>query len=97
VLLALADRELYGYAIAKRPLPSTAVEVKLGSGTLYGILKRFLKEGLILERRSKDDDTRRRYYRLTPKGRAAAIAEAARLEHLVGWARSVGLLKSLRP
>ena len=97
VLLALAGDDLHGYAILKEVELRTAGEVKLSTGTLYGIIKRLLNDGLIIERRERpsaaDDDERRRYYRLTPKGREVASTEAERLEKVVALARSRRLLK----
>jgi DNA-binding PadR family transcriptional regulator len=50
---------------------------------------------LILETRERPapelDDQRRRYYRITPRGRAAARAEARRLDDLVKLARTHGI------
>lgn len=97
VLLALAGDDLHGYAILKEVTLRTDGEVKLSTGTLYGIIKRLLNEGLIVERRARpsdsSDDERRKYYRLTPQGRELAAAEAERLEKLVTLARSRRLLK----
>jgi DNA-binding PadR family transcriptional regulator len=68
VLLALAGDDLHGYAILKDVELRTDGEVKLSTGTLYGIIKRLLNDGLIAERRERpsaaNDDERRRYYRL---------------------------------
>jgi len=100
VLLALAGDDLHGYAILKEVELRTAGEVKLSTGTLYGIIKRLLNDGLIIERRerpSTHDDERRRYYRLTPKGRDVAATEAERLEKVVALARSRHLLKRTQP
>lgn len=100
VLLALADGEKHGYAILKEVSEQTNGEVQLGTGTLYGIIKRLLTGGMIAEVRrttAKNDDPRRRYYRLTDAGRVTAIAEAKRLEKLVAQARSKRLIKVLRP
>src|ERR1043166_3729399 len=87
VLLALAGDDLHGYAILKDVELRTSGEVKLSTGTLYGIIKRLLNDGLISELRQRpaaaEDDERRRYYRLTPKGRDLAAAEAERLEKVV--------------
>src|ERR1700684_4714189 len=98
VLLALAGEDLHGYAILKDVEQRTAGEVKLSTGTLYGIIKRLLNDGLIIERRERpsaaNDDERRRYYRLTAKGREVAAAEAERLGKGVGRARSRRPLKS---
>ena len=100
VLLALAGDDLHGYAILKEVELRTDGEVKLSTGTLYGIIKRLLNDGLIIERRERPaahDDERRRYYRLTPQGREVAAAEAARLEKVVALARARRLLKKAQP
>lgn len=101
VLLALAGEDLHGYAILKEVERSTGKQLALSTGTLYGILKRLLDDGWIVELRSRpaasEDDARRRYYRLTPRGRDVAAAEAERLDHLVETARSRRLLGKLRP
>jgi DNA-binding PadR family transcriptional regulator len=101
VLLALAGDDLHGYAILKEVAARTGGEVQLSTGTLYGIIKRLLGDGLIVELRQRpvaaDDDERRRYYRLTPKGREVAAAEAERLERVVALARARHLLKKTQP
>ena len=100
VLLSLADGEKHGYAILKEVEDQTSGEVLLSTGTLYGIVKRLLSEGLIVESRrrpAEGDDQRRRYYRLTDPGRQMAIAEAERMEKLLVLARSKRLLKALKP
>jgi DNA-binding PadR family transcriptional regulator len=101
VLLSLADSDKHGYAILKEVEEQTESEVRLSTGTLYGIIKRLLLEGLIVESRRRpapsEDDQRRRYYRLTEEGRRVAIAEAARMEKLLARARSKRLSKALRP
>ena len=101
VLLALADSDKHGYAILKEVSSHTAGEVQLSTGTLYGIIKRLLAEGLIVEMRrrpaAEDDDPRRRYYHLTDQGRALAVAEAERMEKLLARARSMRLIRGLRP
>jgi DNA-binding PadR family transcriptional regulator len=101
VLLALAGDDLHGYAILKEVELRTGGKVKLSTGTLYGIIKRLLADGLIAEPRSRpaeaDDDQRRRYYRLTPKGREVAAAEAERMDELLSIARARNLLKKPRP
>lgn len=101
VLLCLADGEKHGYAILKDVEAQTHGEVRLGTGTLYGIIKRLLGEGLIVEclRRParEEDDARRRYYELTAWGRKVAVAEAERLEKVLTIARGKRLLKSLIP
>jgi DNA-binding PadR family transcriptional regulator len=101
VLLALAGDDLHGYAILKEVALRTGGEVQLSTGTLYGIIKRLLNDGLIVELRQRpaaaEDDERRRYYRLSAKGREAAAAEAERLEKVVALARSRRLLRKAQP
>src|SRR2546430_8518803 len=78
----------------------TGGKVRLSTGTLYGIIKRLLNDGLIVELRSRpaesQDDERRRYYRLTPQGRQVASAEAERMDEILSLARSRNLLKKPR-
>jgi DNA-binding PadR family transcriptional regulator len=100
VLLALAGEDLHGYAILKEVAEQTAGEVQLSTGTLYGIIKRLLAEGLIVELRRRpleNDDARRRYYHLTDAGREVAVAEARRMEKLVARARNKQLIRVLKP
>jgi len=100
VLLSLADGEKHGYAILKEVEEQTAGEVQLSTGTLYGIIKRLLADGLIAELRGRPvegDDQRRRYYRLTDDGRRVAVAEAQRMEKLLARARNKRLIKALKP
>ncbi len=90
VLIALADGPKHGYLILKDVEERTSGDVRLSTGTLYGLIKRFLDEELIIE--TKPDDDRRRPYKLTARGREVAEAEAARLERMVRAARGVKLL-----
>jgi DNA-binding PadR family transcriptional regulator len=91
-LLALADGEKHGYAIIKEIARRTDDAVRLGAGTLYALVKRALADGLIVESANRPDpaldDERRRYYRLTPLGRAVAEAEVGRLQTIVDIARA---------
>lgn len=97
VLLALADGPKHGYLILKDVEQRTGGEVRLSTGTLYGLIGRFLADELIVELApAAGDDERRRPYRLTPLGRDVAVAEAARLEKLVSAARFVRLLPATR-
>jgi DNA-binding PadR family transcriptional regulator len=95
ILVAVADQERHGYAIMQDVATRTNGALKLSPGTLYGSIRRMLDEGLIVElshrQRPDEDDERRRYYRITPFGRAVAQAEAARLATLLRQAKAVGL------
>src|SRR5262245_20432236 len=92
VLVALADGDTHGYAIMKEVEQLTAGAVRLSTGTLYGIIKRLLADGLIRET-APDGDERRRSYLLTPFGKDVARAEAARLEHTIAIARRKALFR----
>jgi DNA-binding PadR family transcriptional regulator len=95
VLVSLADGDRHGYSIMKEVSERTNGSVQLSTGTLYGIVKRLLAEGMIAEPRRRGGDAgerRRRQYTLTPFGRAVARAEAARLHRLVAAARAASLI-----
>jgi DNA-binding PadR family transcriptional regulator len=98
VLIALADGEKHGYAIIKEVNRRTGGRLRLGAGTLYALVRRFLEHGVIEESAQRPDpaldDERRRYYRLTEFGRAVAVAEAGRLEELIRMARDKRLVPS---
>ena len=97
ILMALADEDRHGYAIMEFVAERTRGSVRLSPGTLYRTIQRLLEQGLIREVESRErpapenDDERRRYYRLTAFGGAAARAEARRLAGLVRLARASGL------
>jgi DNA-binding PadR family transcriptional regulator len=95
ILVALADDDRHGYAIMQDVAARAGGTLKLGAGTLYRSIQRMLEQGLIEELRERPapelDDERRRYYRLTPFGRAVAKAEAKRLAQMVKFARESGL------
>ncbi len=95
ILLALAEADRHGYGIIQDVEARTGGALRLSAGTLYRSIQRLLEQGLIVETRERpapeDDDERRRYYRITPLGRAVAKAEARRLTELVRMARAAGL------
>ena len=101
ILLALADEERHGYAIMREVATRTDGDVQLGPGTLYGAIKRMVTSQLIEESDERPDpdldDERRCYYRITALGRQAAVAEARRMERLVGIARAKRLLGRPEP
>ncbi len=91
VLLSLADGQKHGYAILKEVERRTDGAVRLSTGTLYGIVKRLLADGLIRQSAAGSDE-RRTAYRLTHFGRRVALAEAERLRDLVLTAQAKKLL-----
>ena len=95
ILVSVADQERHGYAIMQDVRTRTDGQLRLSPGTLYGSIKRLLHDGLIEELDERpdpeNDDVRRRYYRITPRGRKAAIEESTRLSKLLRQARASGL------
>lgn len=96
ILVALADRDRHGYSIMQDVAARTDGKVRLSAGTLYSAVRRMLEQGLIVELRDSPDpasaDERRRYYRVTPLGRQAALAEARRLRDMLNQAWATGLI-----
>ena len=91
ILFSLAGGERHGYAMMKDARTDQGGGVAMGPGTLYGTLERLMRDGLVLEADTSDDQ-RRRYYRLTDTGRAVLDAELARMENALSAARQRGLL-----
>ena len=87
ILLSLVGGEQHGYGIMQEVLERTGGRLRLWPATLYGSLKRLIKEGLIAESGDRPapefDDARRRYYKLTPLGQRVLDLESQRLKDLV--------------
>jgi DNA-binding PadR family transcriptional regulator len=93
ILLALLDGERHGYAILQALEGRMSSTLPMRTGTLYRALSRLLDEGLIEKARTGDaEDERRVNYRITPRGRKIARAEAERLADQVAAARAHRLL-----
>ena len=95
VLVALTAGPQHGYAIMQAVEASSNRVVRMGPATLYGTLRRLCESGMaeqLAERPDRDDDQRRRYYRLTGLGREVCLAESDRLADLVARSRA-----NLRP
>ena len=98
ILLALADRDLHGLAIMNDVLERTGGRMRLWPGMLYRALGRLVEIGLVSEIAPPEDAPatggRPRFFRMTPAGRRACAAEAARLAGFVEVARRKKLLKA---
>jgi len=101
ILLALAEGERHGYAIAQAVEAATDGMVRMGPGTLYGSIGRMVSSGLIEEtgrgRSRTTDDERRRFYRATTLGRRVLEAETERLARVVAVARAKNVLRRPEP
>jgi DNA-binding PadR family transcriptional regulator len=90
VLLALAQQPRHGYGVAQAVKELSDGVVRLGAGTLYGILDRIVAEGYAEASGEQIVDGRlRRYYRLTDAGGDALAAETARLQAIARRAQVV--------
>lgn len=78
ILLALT-RPTHGYGIMQAVTQITHGRVSMGPGTLYGILTRLQKDGLIT---LCGEEARKKTYALTEQGRAALFAEYHRLRQM---------------
>lgn len=87
VLLVLAEKDLYGYAILKSVIRESGGAVEPEIGSLYRVLSRLMGMGLVEEAPApaEGEGTHRgrprRYYHLTEAGARALEADARRLEH----------------
>ena len=98
ILLALAGEDLHGLGIAKAIDHATSGTVALGPGTLYRSLKEMARDGLIGEvgAPTGSEDLRRRFYRISGRGREVVQAEAERLARIVEVARENHVLPGTR-
>ncbi|HET9372850.1 MAG TPA: helix-turn-helix transcriptional regulator [Vicinamibacterales bacterium] len=94
ILLALADGPQHGYGLIRDVEARSEGQVRLQTGALYRTLRRLLQDGTITEcprpASESSDDERRRYYTVTPFGRAVLEAEIARMSRLVRAAKVNG-------
>ncbi len=99
ILLALASQPLHGYGIIRDVEARSAGETVLQTGALYRMLRRLLRDDMIEACDAPDDDRvdpRRRYYRLTRRGRLILEAEVDRMSRLVRAARLIDAGKKPR-
>lgn len=83
ILLALSQQDLHGYGLMKQVEAQSQGRVVLELGSLYRLIGRLEREGLIRSLEDEADATRRKYYRLTELGHRALKAEARRLQKVV--------------
>ena len=80
ILMSFLKREMCGIEITAFVEQKTRGRVRLGPGTLYTILGKFLEEKYIVETQVEG---RKRTYRLTEKGRTAYAEELQRLRECI--------------
>ena len=79
ILLALT-KPMHGYDIMQTIPTISNSRVTVGAGTLYALLKRFEKEGIVHQ---LTDDGRKKTYLITKKGRELLDREYVRLKETV--------------
>ena len=83
ILAALKDRPNHGYGIIKM-VEEMFEGGEAATGPYYLALRRMAEEGLVEEvSMSNPGDTRRKFYKITPPGRRALLADASRMAKLV--------------
>jgi DNA-binding PadR family transcriptional regulator len=93
ILLALAEADLHGLAIARAVQELSEGRTRLWPVSLYGTLES-LEESRLIEalddprHRPADESEKKRFYRLTRAGHRALAAETDRLAALVKIAKS---------
>lgn len=85
ILLSLKE-PLHGYGIIKYVQELTEGRLKIGYGTLYGILSKLQKAGVICV---YDEVDNRILYELTSRGKALLSAEIERLAQVTADIRTV--------
>lgn len=85
VLLATADGALHGYAIRDAVEDESGGAIAPRAGSLYRVIARLVSAGFLRETGAPEPEgphpgRPRRYYGLTPEGRATLADEARRLE-----------------
>lgn len=95
ILLALAARDNYGYAVMQAVRKASDGHVPLSPGSFYRHLAKLMGDGLVVEaapRRGDDDPRRGVYYRLTARGHSVLADERRRLAALVAAIDGLGVV-----
>jgi DNA-binding PadR family transcriptional regulator len=93
VLLLLSDEHMHGYGIVKASAADSG-KATLELGSLYRIVSRLTKQGLIEDVPVEQPDSKRprRYYGATELGKRVVRAEAMRLKALLTSQHALELL-----
>jgi PadR family transcriptional regulator PadR len=76
VLAILAEGDSYGYAILQRVRELSGGRMEWTDGMIYPVLHRLERLGHVKARwEAADTGRRRKYYRITPQGRAQLVEE----------------------
>lgn len=90
VLAILAESDSYGYAIIKRVAELSGGHLQWTDGMLYPVLHRLERLGFVAARWGESETGRKRkYYRITRKGRTQLAAERERWQVVDGTLRGI--------
>lgn len=93
VLKLLEPGEKYGYELVERLSQQTDGVLAMGQSTLYPMLYNLEAKGLVASRERKaDSGRRRRYYRLTGKGKRKLAKDTAQWKRLVEAMQGIGVV-----
>ena len=96
VLVSLAAGRQHGYALIQLVRDASEGRVELKVATLYAVLERLRREGLVIVDGDEAVDGRlRRYFRITDLGNQALTSEIERIEANARLARSTLTLRPL--
>jgi DNA-binding PadR family transcriptional regulator len=89
IIFSLARGDRHEYGIMQEIARQSGGSYKLGPGTLYDNLQKFMANGIVDDAPApaSNDDPRRKYYRLTTLGRGVLKAEVVRLESVIREAK----------
>ncbi|MBO0724170.1 MAG: helix-turn-helix transcriptional regulator [Blastocatellia bacterium] len=82
ILMSLAEEPRHGYALIKDIETLSNGRVRLSTGTLYGALRRLLKDQWIARFEQEDKSREKQAYKLTPMGRKQLEMELDRMKRL---------------
>jgi len=99
ILLVLAAGRAHGYEIMQTAAERSDGPVEISTAVLYRTLSRLLKQGLVAESEARPapqkDDSRRRYYQITPLGRKVLAVELRRLRSILASQPALGILRTV--
>ena len=95
ILSILSEGENYGYAIIKKVADSSSGKLEWSEPMLYPVLHRLDKQGLITSQwRVLENARKRKYYAITPAGRAALHEKKQEWIELINY---MGQLWNIKP
>ncbi len=98
VLAILAEADSYGYAILQRVQQISGGHLEWTDGMLYPVLHRLERLGYIEARwETAESGRRRKYYGITPQGRAQLVIEREQWQAIDATLRGIWQMLALDP